>query len=336
MTAPAQSPRSLTLLAQTVLCAVAVVCLLYLPIPILPYLEQTYQLEQGQAGLALSAFSAAYASGYVMFGVLSDRFGRKAVVVGGLLALTVITLAMVWLHENAPSWQGFVALRVLQGWAASVFPPAALVHVAGRGNASQRMWAVTWMGAAFFSAGLLGQIYGLQVVVPLGVGWALCLLAVVYVLTAVRYLFVKEEKPVQPQQILPARKPLWRSLWDSYRPIFRLLRHRDLWRADAVLFCGVLPCAGHASDRCHGAGRHHAPANAHGGAAGISDSPVCAQTDAGVWRAAGTGHGPVLRGVGAAALRPAGAACSGLDTGRQRCICGRHRAGFAVFLFTTG
>jgi len=236
----AEQSRSISLLAQTVLCAVAVVCLLYIPIPILPYLEQTYQLAPGQAGLALSAFSAAYASGYVMFGVLSDRFGRRAVVVGGLLALTLITLAMVWLHENAPSWRAFVFLRVLQGWAASVFPPAALVYVAGRGTASQRMWAVTWMGAAFFSSGLLGQIYGLQIVVPLGLGWAMCLLVGVYVLTAVRYLFVKEEKPVQVQF---AKKPLWRGLWDSYRPIFSLLAHRDLWRvyltALLILFCFV-------------------------------------------------------------------------------------------------
>jgi len=52
-------PRSLSLVAQTVLCALAVVCLLYIPIPILPFLAQYYALEPGQAGLALSAFSAA-------------------------------------------------------------------------------------------------------------------------------------------------------------------------------------------------------------------------------------------------------------------------------------
>jgi len=238
-----EQPRSISLLAQTVLCAVAVVCLLYIPIPILPFLAQHYHLQAGQEGLALSVFSAAYASGYLLFGGLSDRFGRKVVVVAGLLVLTVITLLMVWLHETAVSWPGFVLLRALQGWAASVFPPAALVYVAGRGNAHQRMWAVTWMGAAFFSSGLLGQIYGLQIVVPLGLGWALCILAAIYVLTALRFLFIKEETQAVQGQTLQANTGLGGRLSDNCRAVFALLVHGDLWRIYAtallMLFCFV-------------------------------------------------------------------------------------------------
>jgi len=235
-----EQPRSISLLAQTVLCAVAVVCLLYIPVPILPFLEQDYQLGAGQAGLALSAFSASYASGYLLFGALSDRFGRRAVIIGGLSVLTLITLAMIAVHEAAPSWQAFIFLRVLQGWAASVFPPAALVHVAGLGNPHQRMWAVTWMGTAFFSAGLLGQIYGLQVVVPWGLSWALGILAVIYVLTALRFAFIKEARPAQPSG---EGGSAGSGLLASYKPMFSLLVHKDLWRlyvtALLMLFCFV-------------------------------------------------------------------------------------------------
>jgi len=76
----------------------------------------------------------------------------------------------------------------------------------------------------------------------------MCLLVGVYLLTAVRYLFIKEEKPAdektaqQKTQNQPA-KPFWCSLWNSYRPIFSLLVHRDLWRvyltALLMLFCFV-------------------------------------------------------------------------------------------------
>ncbi|MGU2287541.1 MFS transporter [Pseudomonas aeruginosa] len=209
--------RSTSLLLQMVFCALTVVSLLYIPVPILPLLASAYQLPQAQAGLALGAFGIAYATGFMLFGPLSDRLGRRAVLVGGLTFLTIITLALAWV--DTPGL--FIAGRALQGFAAASFPPVALAYLSERGTPKQRVWAVAWMSTAFLSAGLLGQIYGSVVVSRWGFNWALVPLAVVYALTALRLSAAPE--------CVEARRPQ-SSLWAGYRHIFTLLADPALRR----------------------------------------------------------------------------------------------------------
>jgi len=112
----------LLLMAQLVVCALAVVSLLYLPIPILGMLAENYGVATAQAADSLSAFGFAYAVGFLVFGALSDRLGRKIVLLCGLCALAIITLCLIFVSN----WQGFIALRICQGLAAASFPPVAL------------------------------------------------------------------------------------------------------------------------------------------------------------------------------------------------------------------
>lgn len=121
--------RLKSLLMLIVFCALSVVSLLYIPVPILPLLATTYQLPQEQAGLALGVFGIACALGFMLFGPLSDRLGRRVVLVGGLAILailTTITLALAWVA--APGG------RALQGFAAASFPPMALAYLSERGR----------------------------------------------------------------------------------------------------------------------------------------------------------------------------------------------------------
>lgn len=91
---------SFSLRTLLVACALAVVSLLYLPLPILPQLAQTHGLGSAAAGV-ISAFGLAYASGFLIFGPLSDRLGRRRVMVCGLMALALVT-ALLAAAKSAP------------------------------------------------------------------------------------------------------------------------------------------------------------------------------------------------------------------------------------------
>ncbi|MBQ1558476.1 MAG: MFS transporter, partial [Pseudomonas sp.] len=171
---------SFSLRALLVLCALAVVSLLYLPLPILPQLAQAHRMGTATAAGVISAFGFAYATGFLIFGPLSDRLGRRTVMMWGLTALSLVT---AWLStvEAAPL---LLAGRAAQGLAAATFPPVVIAYLAERGTSRQRVWSVAWMSTAFLSAGLLGQIYGAAVAGRWGLGSALLPLASVFALTA--------------------------------------------------------------------------------------------------------------------------------------------------------
>ncbi|USY24477.1 MFS transporter [Alcaligenes sp. 1735tsa3] len=163
--------------ALMVVCALAVVSLLYLPLPILGVLKQSHGID---ATGMVSSFGFAYAAGFLIFGPLSDRVGRRNVMVAGLLALVSATVVLA---VASTSWSLMVG-RVLQGLAASSFPPVAIAYLAERGSPRQRVWSVAWMSTAFLSAGLLGQIYGGLVAGPWGLAAAFGPLCLVFALTA--------------------------------------------------------------------------------------------------------------------------------------------------------
>ncbi|MGO4395680.1 MFS transporter [Variovorax sp. M-6] len=221
LTSEASLAHAPSLMVQMVLCALAVVSLLYVPVPIMSQLARNYGLAPEIAGYALGAFGVAYALGFLVFGPLSDRIGRKKVMAGGLLALAAVSIGLALVSTPAL----FLVGRALQGFAAASFPPVALAYLAEGGTPRQRMWGMAWMSTAFLSAGLLGQIYGATAAARWGFGWALMPLVAIYVATALRI-------SVAPETAL--RAPA--SLWDGYRPLAGLVRDPKLRRVYAPAF----------------------------------------------------------------------------------------------------
>lgn len=83
----------------------------YAPQPILPLLAHEFHAAPARAGLTISAttFGVALAAPFV--GMLADRWGRKPLIVGSLLAMAVPTL----LAASAPTLEMLVFWRFLQG-----------------------------------------------------------------------------------------------------------------------------------------------------------------------------------------------------------------------------
>ncbi|MGE8358749.1 MFS transporter [Pseudomonas sp.] len=80
-------------------------------IPSLGAIELFMAARSGSGVLALSAFVAAFGLGQLLLGPLSDRVGRRPVLIAGLLIYLLATLWMLF----ASSMNEFIAARVLQG-----------------------------------------------------------------------------------------------------------------------------------------------------------------------------------------------------------------------------
>lgn len=150
-------PRQLALL---VLLAATVPAQLYLAIPVAESVRQDFGTGTAAAAWTGSAFSFAYAVGFLLFGPLSDRFGRRPVLVLGALATAATTAAV----SLAPDFGWLLALRVLQGLAASTFAPVALAYVAENAPAARRPVMLSFVTTGLLGSGLVGQVFGQAVV----------------------------------------------------------------------------------------------------------------------------------------------------------------------------
>ena len=90
--------------------------------PLLVAIASELDLSVAVAGQLATATFAAWAVSLVMAGPLSDSFGRRPVILGGLLLLVVAVIASGF----APNLEMFVLLRILTGLAAGTLPPTSV------------------------------------------------------------------------------------------------------------------------------------------------------------------------------------------------------------------
>ena len=110
----------------------------------------------GDATLALStAFSLCYASGFLVWGPISDRYGRKKILLCGM-TLLILTTACCAMAPNLPT---LGVLRGLQGFSAASFAPIALAYLAEALPITHRPTAIGAMSTAFLVAGIVGQVF---------------------------------------------------------------------------------------------------------------------------------------------------------------------------------
>jgi MFS family permease len=187
---------------------------LYVAIPLAPVVGEA--LASGGAAVALgTAYSLAYALGLIVFGPLSDRYGRKPILVPGMVALAIATAAL----SLASSMTTVGVLRAVQGLLAASFAAVTLAYV---GEALPRRWRSTGIGAiatAFLVAGIVGQVYAQAVADALGWHWVFGLAAPGFALAAVGLGTILVE---------PARARAPASLGQEYRELARLASRRQL------------------------------------------------------------------------------------------------------------
>ena len=158
-------PASSSATATLVVTALLVLTQLYAAIPLLAPISADLH---GNATVALStAFSLTYAAGFLIWGPVSDHYGRRRTMALALGILTVSTGCCAL----APSLPALAALRAIQGLSASGFAPVALAYLSEALAPPRRAGAIGAMSTSFLVAGIVGQVLASLVALHLGWRW---------------------------------------------------------------------------------------------------------------------------------------------------------------------
>jgi DHA1 family bicyclomycin/chloramphenicol resistance-like MFS transporter len=83
--------------------------------PVMPSVGASFGAGADSVKLTLTTYMLGFAVGQLFYGPLSDRYGRRPVLLGGLIFFTAATFACSF----APSISGLIGLRILQGLGAA-------------------------------------------------------------------------------------------------------------------------------------------------------------------------------------------------------------------------
>ncbi|QTF06867.1 MFS transporter [Brenneria izadpanahii] len=155
--------------ALLVAIALFVLTQLYLAIPLLEHVGQDFSPASPEVvTFALATcFSLAYAGGFLIWGPISDQYGRRSVMLVGLIILSIATLACAF----APSLSWLAGMRVVQGLAASSFAPIALAYLTEAVPVRYRATAIGAMSTSFLVAGIFGQVLAAWMALRWNWGW---------------------------------------------------------------------------------------------------------------------------------------------------------------------
>ena len=126
-------------------------------LPTLPlYLSEDLGIGAGIIGLIFGAYAASETIFKTPLGFLSDRFGRRPLIITGLAISLLVPLAMTFVHH----YLYFVALQFLNGFAIAAFWPALSALTADKVPAEERTTAMTVFNMSYLVALGLGPALG--------------------------------------------------------------------------------------------------------------------------------------------------------------------------------
>lgn len=177
-------------------CGLVVVSCLYITIPMVSSFSSSFGTTQSEASWTTSAFSFAYAIGFLLFAPLSEKYGRKQMMLAGLIALSVFT-PILGVVNSLPF---MVILRAVQGLAASTFAPAVLAYVVEMFPIVKRVTTIGFVSTGFLMSGIVGQVFSSLVSQNLGWSSVFYILGGIYLLSAVLLAGLIPNGEVQQQK----------------------------------------------------------------------------------------------------------------------------------------
>ena len=196
-------------------------------VPALPMVQREFDVSTGSAQLTFSVFVFVLGPSLLLYGPLSDRFGRRPVLVAGLVVFTLGTL-LCWL---APTLGVLVAGRALQamGSAAGLVITRALMSdlYGPRGMAA----ALSYTTMAMVVPPMLAPIIGGMLVDTLGWRW---IFAVMLAAAAATLVFCVRYLPEPP--VPASRRQL--GVVEKFRRVLSRPRFH-LFTLQAMLIAGM-------------------------------------------------------------------------------------------------
>ncbi|WP_426454520.1 MFS transporter [Paenibacillus sp. S-38] len=204
-------------LMTAILCwsGMMVMSSLYVTIPLISLFADFFSITPTQAAAAGSIFSMGFAMGCLIYGALSDKYGRKQVIFIGLLALTLISLLL----GMVDSFFWMVVLRGMQGFAAATFSPVALAYAVEMFPAEKRVTTIGFISTGFLVAGIIGQVVSALISEQYGWNTVFYLLAGVYAITAFLILRFLPKGEIQQAHA---------NVWESLKQIGGVFSQKNL------------------------------------------------------------------------------------------------------------
>ena len=199
--------------------------------PILPRIGEELGIADAALGTLVTAYSMMVGIFAILSGPVSDRFGRRRILIMGTLTITVA----LTLHGLVQGYASFLAVRVFAGMGGGMLSGAAVSYIGDYFPYDRRGWATGWVmsGAAF------GQIVGIPLGIVLASRWGFkspFYLFAVTMAATVLLLFFK----VPQQEGKQSKEPL--TVGRAASDYAAMLRRPEVaWAAVAyfVMFFGV-------------------------------------------------------------------------------------------------
>lgn len=204
--------------------------------PILPLYTTTFAAGGIEIGLVFAAFSIPQALLGPLVGGLSDRVGRKPLILAGLTGYALVSV----LYAFAASLWQLGLFRLLQGAAAVMVTPIAQAYVgdlipSGReGRYMNAFYASQFVGMGFgpLLGGVLGATYSYETAF-FAMGGLTVLSLVLVVLTVPNDQMTRGRRSVEPRHAVPLKTVLSN---DAVKSILVFFGTRGVWRQSFTTF----------------------------------------------------------------------------------------------------
>lgn len=172
--------------------------------PLVPVITRAMGVAIGTGGLMVTAFALAYMICAPLLGPLSDRFGRKRLILSGLVIFAASTLLIAFAQQFAT----VLVLRALSGIGASLIMPSIFAMVGERSAPAQRGKSIGVVVASLMGASVAGVPIGAFVAQASSWQFTFLLIAGLTVVVMAALFFGLHElpRPATPVQNPAAKK----------------------------------------------------------------------------------------------------------------------------------
>ncbi len=184
-------------------------------IPIMPFYVESMGANAAQLGMLMAVFSIMQFIFSPMWGTISDRMGRKPVLMIGALGNAVSMLAMGF----AQSYWVLFAARATAGILSSATMPTAMAFISDSTDERQRGGGMGLIGAAMGVGMVLGPaiggwLGGRSLSTPFFLGSGLSVVALVLIMAILPESLPLEKRTSHLQRFRgPQISVMWRALW---------------------------------------------------------------------------------------------------------------------------
>lgn len=192
--------------------------LLYWPQSLLPLISRQWQVGETLASSLVSLTTLAMALMLIPASVLSDRLGRKRIMVMAMMLASLLTLAMAWV----PSFHALLILRFATGVLLAGLPAVAMTYLAEEIEPAALVAAMGLYVSGTAFGGMSGRLLAAAAAEGWGTGAAGMIVGLSGLLAATAFaLCLPVSRHFQPRP--PPWSPSGRTAWRS------LLRQPRLW-----------------------------------------------------------------------------------------------------------